>query len=258
MKILDRLGFRFTETADDYGFRLGPRAGFFLWLVFIVNSIGLLAAIGFGIMTPVSVKAPFTGAMEPRQVHKVFPTESGSITELRVRPGDRVVAGDTLALLGVTHAPANQRVTIRSVALKSPHPGTVLAVAGAVGERVSPAAAIVDLADLEHLVLVGWVPEFYRRRLLVGQEAVVRFPIYLGHHFRGAVLRIAPAAQIIQGRSMYEVRLDVTPPEYTGATESGSPTAMPLQPGMNAAGDVLADRMPALKYLVAVRMLHRY
>ena len=98
----DRLGFRFTESADDYGFRLAPRAGFFLWLVFIVNSIGLLAAIWFGIRTPVSVKAPFTGTMEPRQVHKVFPAESGSLTELRVQPGDRVAAGDTLALVAVT------------------------------------------------------------------------------------------------------------------------------------------------------------
>ena len=258
MKTFDRLGFRFTETEDDFGFRLTPKSRFFLWLIFLVNSIGLIAAIGLGIRTPVSVKAPFTGTMEPRQVLKVFPPASGTLTELRVRRGDLVAAGDTLALIGVIHAPADQRVTIRQLALLAPHPGTVLAAAGTPGERVTPGAAIVDLADLEHLVLVGWVPEFYRRRLLVGQEAVVKFPIYRGHHFRGAVLRIAPAAQLVQGRSMYEVRLDVTPPEYTAAAESGRPAAMPLQPGMNATGDVLADRMPALQYLIAVRLLHRY
>jgi hypothetical protein len=54
---------------------------------------------------------------------------------------------------------------------------------------------------------------------------------------------------------MYEVRLDVTPPENT---PYGDGTELRLTPGMSATGDVLVDRMPALKYLVAVRMLHRY
>jgi multidrug efflux pump subunit AcrA (membrane-fusion protein) len=249
MRIIDRLGFRFTESPADYEFRLGPRAAFGLWFVFIVNALALIAGITVGLRTPVTVKAPLIGQMEPRQLHRIFPEAEGVLAELRVRRGDRLAAGDTLGILAVANPPAR-------LAVRSPGPGTVLAITAAEGEPVSPAVAIFEVADLEHLVLVAWVPEFHRRRILVGQEAVIRFPVYRRTHFRGAVLRVSPAAQVIQGRSMYEVRLDVTPPETAGDPQSGAD--FPLMPGMSATGDVLVDRMPALRYLVAVRMLHRY
>jgi len=248
MKHVDRLGFRFTEGPEDYDFRLAPHAGVGLWLVFILNALVLTGAIVLGLRTPVTVKAPLTGQMEPRQLHRIFPEAAGTLAEIRVRKGDLVAAGDTLAIL-VPTSPAGH------LAVRSLGAGTVLAIPAAVGEPVTPAASILEVADLEHLVLVAWVPELHRRRILVGQEAVIKFPVYRRTNFRGAVLRISPAAQVIQGRSMYEVRLDVTPPENT---PYGDGTELRLTPGMSATGDVLVDRMPALKYLVAVRMLHRY
>jgi multidrug efflux pump subunit AcrA (membrane-fusion protein) len=247
MKVRDRLGFRFTEGPVDYDFRLAPHAGVALWIVFVANALVLIGAIVLGLRTPVTVKAPLTGQMEPRQLHRVFPAANGELAEFRVRKGDQVAPGDTLAILAAATGP---RV------VRSPGAGTVLALAAAPGDPVSPSTSILEIADLEHLVLVAWVPEFHRRRILVGQEAEIKFPVYRRVSFRGAVLRISPSAQVIQGRSMYEVRLDVTPPESTPYYHGGAD--LQLTPGMSATGDVLVDRMPALKYLVAVRMLHRY
>ena len=106
MKLIDRLGFRFTESPEDYDFRLAPRAAFGLGLVFVVNAVVLVGAIALGLRTPVTVKAPLHGQMEPRQLIRVFPATSGTIAELRVRKGDRVAPGDTIAILATTNGPS--------------------------------------------------------------------------------------------------------------------------------------------------------
>ena len=70
-----------------------------------MNALVLIAAIVLGLRTPVTVKAPLAGQMEPRQLHRVFPDLNGELAELRVRKERYTVAscqGDCLADLELT------------------------------------------------------------------------------------------------------------------------------------------------------------
>jgi len=433
VKVVDRLGFRFTEYPEDHDFGLGRRAEIFTQLIFLATGAALLGTLILGILTPVSVKAPISGQIAPQRVHRVFPEVRGPIIELRVRKGDVVAKGDTLAVLRVEDYAArladlefqksqaerklaqltedfasrieqldfqirqaglsagevgtsgeesraererqqavaekelkqaelmladaekkvrnnqtlfergliardqldesrtqremaaadvaikqkgleaaratlvagrrqdvlgnakaveeqrrlrSQRAAVEAerdielataehevadlgrriqlgrteldrAAVVSPAAGAVVTEPAAAGETVSPDAPLTEVANLDHLVLVAYVPEIYRKRILVGQQAVIKIPTYKDYEFRGTVLWISPAAQIVQAQNMYEVRLDVLPPAHPPALRSN---AEPIQllPGMTAAGDVLVDRMRAIKYVVVVKMLKRY
>ena len=97
----DRFGFRFIEYGTDHDFELGPGARIFSNSIFMVSMLVVLLVVTFGFVTHVSVKAPISGQILPERIHKIFPEISGRVTEVRIKPGDQVAAGDTLAVLRI-------------------------------------------------------------------------------------------------------------------------------------------------------------
>lgn len=431
VRVVERLGFRFSEYPDDYDFNLGSGARSLTGIVFVVTAAILLLALVFGIVTPVSVKAPISGQIEPERIDKLFPEIRGRIVEVKVKKGDLVAPGDTVAVLRVEDyeekladlqfqrsqaekrlaqlkedfanrldqldfqirqqrialgeigtsgeetlsereravlvsdreftqaklhladaekkAQASERLFERGLisrdqleqsrmqrelaqseydikkkgvetaraalattkrqevlggakgkeelkrlesqrqatfsqqeievagaehevaelgrrmqrgevevgrrVVESPVAGVVLETTANAGEPASPESPVASVANLDHLVLVAHVPELYRKRIDVGHKAALKFSTYKDYEFRGTVLRISPSAQFIQSQSMYEVRLDVQPPEKLPALRAGE--NIRLLPGMTATGNVIVQRMRMLKYVVVVKMLKR-
>ncbi len=431
LETTDRLGFRFVEYADDHDFQLGPGARTFANLIFLVTAGIIVATLLLGLITPVSVKAPISGQFKPQTPHRVFPKIAGAIAELRVKLGDIVALGDTLAILHAENyeetladlefqksqaekklsqlgesldnqleqldfrisrqelalaeqdasgaegrlqreraaAVAETEVTKARISLEDARKkaesgetaysrgiisrnefddlvaarrlaesdykirlkdlevaqaalrtgrrqdalggakgeeelqrlraerdrtekqrelelaaaeyevdnldrrirrgalevgrravvagaaGVVLQLPLGVGQTASPQALLAEIADLDDLVLEALVTEVHRKRIALGQKAIVKIPTYKDFEFLGEVVHIDPAAQTIQNRSMYRVKLRVERPKKAPVLADGE--TIRLLPGMSASGDILVDRMKALKYVVVNKMLKR-
>jgi multidrug resistance efflux pump len=104
--------------------------------------------------------------------------------------------------------------------LAAPIPGTVITRTIEPGEVVSPGAALLELADLEHLTLTVYVPEDRYGEVALGDQVSVRVDSFPGASFTGTVSRIADQAeftprnvQTVEGRAstVFAVELALDP-----------------------------------------------
>jgi multidrug resistance efflux pump len=79
--------------------------------------------------------------------------------------------------------------------LASPLSGLVLSRNVHVGEVALPGAALLSVADLEHLTLTVYVPENELGRLSLGQEIPVTVDAYPGRTFHGTITHVATEAE---------------------------------------------------------------
>jgi HlyD family secretion protein len=116
------------------------------------------------------------------------------------------------------------------LALVSPVAGTVITRTIEPGEVVSPGAALMELADLEHLTLTVYVPEDRYGQVAVGEQVRVTVDSWPGQTFTGTVARIADQAeftprnvQTVEGRTstVFAVELALDPSD--GKLKPGMP-----------------------------------
>jgi RND family efflux transporter MFP subunit len=118
----------------------------------------------------------------------IFTTVNGKISEVRVREGDAVRKGQVLALIdrdqaGLKFAPAEVTSTIS---------GTVKDVLTEVGATVNPAAPLFQIADMDVVEVVVYVPEKKISRVRAGQEVEIKVVAYPERVFSGTVARLSP------------------------------------------------------------------
>lgn len=116
------------------------------------------------------------------------------------------------------------------LALAAPVAGTVITRTIEPGEVVSPGAALLELADLEHLTLTVYVPEDRYGQVALGEQVTVTVDSFPGQAFGGTVSRIADQAeftprnvQTVEGRASTVFAVDLALDPSDGRLKPGMP-----------------------------------
>jgi multidrug resistance efflux pump len=117
------------------------------------------------------------------------------------------------------------------LALVAPVASTVITRTVEPGEVVSPGAALLELADLEHLTLTVYVPEDRYGQVALGEQVTVRVDSFPGASFSGIVRRIADQAEFT--------------PRNVQTVEGRASTVFAVELALDPSGGKLKPGMPA-------------
>lgn len=122
---------------------------------------------------------------------KVSPEISGRVTEVRVKEGDSVNAGETLARL----EEKNTSLQNRDAALvKAPGTGVVIKKFLTPGETVAPGQRVFLLANLDNLFVSARIDETKIERVKVGEPVTIHIDAFPDHEIQGIVQEVGLAA----------------------------------------------------------------
>ncbi|MFM1651587.1 HlyD family secretion protein [Brevibacillus sp. B_LB10_24] len=122
---------------------------------------------------------------------KVSPEIAGRVTEVRIKEGDAVEAGETLARLDEKNASLQNR---DSALVKAPVTGVVIKEFVSVGENVSPGQRVFLLANLDDLYVSARIEETKIERIHVGDPVSFTIDAFSGKQLQGVVEQIGLAA----------------------------------------------------------------
>lgn len=122
---------------------------------------------------------------------KVSPEISGRVTEVRVKEGDAVEAGETLARLDEKNTSLQNR---DAALVKAPGTGIVVKEFVTVGENVSPGQRVFLLANLDDLYVSARIEETKIEHISVGDKVTLNIDAFPGHQLQGVVEQIGLAA----------------------------------------------------------------
>jgi RND family efflux transporter MFP subunit len=128
------------------------------------------------------------GDVLPRSEVSIYPNTAGKVTELRLRAGDRVVRGQTVAMVD----PGRPGEVYAQSPVISTISGTVLSAPVNPGDTVSTQTALLVVGDLSGLSVETFVPERFSTNIRLGLEAAVSFEALPGEVFPAAVDEISP------------------------------------------------------------------
>jgi HlyD family secretion protein len=136
---------------------------------------------------------------------------------------DRSVA---LAIANIETARANlemAKIVLGYTTLTAPFDGVILVRQAELGEVVSPGAAIITLADIDHVWLRAYVNETDIGKIRFGEAATVTTDSYPGGEYQGRVSFIAEAAEFTpksvethaeRVTLVYRIRIDIDNPSH--------------------------------------------
>ncbi|GHV80063.1 hypothetical protein AGMMS49944_18540 [Spirochaetia bacterium] len=118
----------------------------------------------------------------------IYPTMAGKITEMRLQVGDRVSAGQTVAMVD----PSRPGEVYSRSPVTSTIGGTVLQAPVSPGDTVTTGTAIYVVGDLGTLVVETFVPERFSTAIQMNLDAQVSFEAMPGETFAAEVSEISP------------------------------------------------------------------
>ena len=252
----DELGLFRSEAIDA---RRAPQLGEPLLpnpLAHSVAAIGALvclcAGIAFVTLLEVPRRATVRGYLVPNLgVVRIHPPQTTTLLALSVVEGQRVVAGQLLAVLATPHG------SRRELVLRAPVAGMVTAIAVQVGAAVSPGrpllAMLPDGARLEARLLV---PSRDAGLLQLDQAVVLRLDAFPYQRFgmqRGRVRSVARSIQL-PGEVEGPVALEAPAYAVVVTLEAEAVRAYgrewPLRPGLLLEADIILERTPLYRRLL--------
>jgi HlyD family secretion protein len=115
------------------------------------------------------------------------------------------------------------RIVLGYTTLKAPFDGVILVRQAELGEVVSPGAAIVTLADIDHVWLRAYVNEPDVGKIRLGEAATVTTDSYPGKEYPGRISFISEAAEFTpksvethaeRVTLVYRIRIDIDNPSH--------------------------------------------
>lgn len=155
----------------------------------------------------------------------ILPDIGGKITEILVKKGDAVQAGDTIAMVD----PSKPGAQYKASAVVSPVGGTVSAVKANEGETVTTNTAIVQLAGDRNLKITARIPEKYLGTLQDGMSATFTTVAWPDRAYTGTLTYIAPTVSTTN--RTVDIELNIT----------GDTTG--LKEGMYVSLDLITERI---------------
>jgi HlyD family secretion protein len=131
-----------------------------------------------------------------------------------------------LAIANIESARTNldmAKIVLDYTTLKAPFDGAILVRQAELGEVVSPGAAIVTLADIDHVWLRAYVNEPDVGKIRLGEAATVTTDSYPGKEYPGRISFISEAAEFTpksvethaeRVTLVYRIRIDIDNPSH--------------------------------------------
>ena len=131
-----------------------------------------------------------------------------------------------LAIANIGNARASldlSRIVLGYTTLKAPFDGVILVRQAELGEVVSPGAAIVTLADINHVWLRAYVNETDVGKIRLGEEVKVNTDSYPGKEYPGRISFISESAEFTpksvethaeRVTLVYRIRIDIDNPSH--------------------------------------------
>ncbi len=160
-----------------------------------------------------------TGVVEPQNRLEIKPTVSGRVEQIMVKEGDRVKAGQELALLSSTdratlldaarkqgkEAVAYWEEAYKASPLIAPIDGEVIVRAVEPGQTVTTSDPVLVLSD--RLIVTAQVDETDIGGIKVGQPAIVSLDAYPETRIKSVVDHIAYESKVVNNVTIYEVEI---------------------------------------------------
>jgi multidrug resistance efflux pump len=125
------------------------------------------------------------------QIINVSSPQSGTLSELRVRLGDKVAAGDVVATVSV---PSTTNNTLKKINVTTPIAGTVIQTSAVQGQGVAAGLSLLQVTDLNNLSITAYVDEGQISNIKLNQDVDVKIDAYSGTSYTGHVQQIVSAA----------------------------------------------------------------
>jgi multidrug efflux pump subunit AcrA (membrane-fusion protein) len=116
------------------------------------------------------------------------PTVAGKLTDLYVKVGDSVRAGETIASVD----PSRPGEVYSKSPIVAAISGTVLSAPVNIGDSVTAQTAVLTIGDLNSIVLETYVPERFSTDLRTGLSAEVGFEALSGERVLAQVYEVSP------------------------------------------------------------------
>jgi macrolide-specific efflux system membrane fusion protein len=172
-----------------------------------------------------------TGTVQPQNRLEIKPPISGRIDKIFVEEGQRVKAGDILALMSSTDRAAlmdaarlqgaaamkNWEDVYKSTPLIAPIEGDVIVRAVEPGQSVTQNDAIIVLSD--RLIVQAQVDETDIGKVKLGQQAVITLDAYPKIEVRAQVDHVSYESKTVSNVTIYTV--DIVPQEVPDVFRSG-------------------------------------
>ncbi len=135
-------------------------------------------------------------------------TQSGTVTEILVKRGDRVSAGDTVTYIDPSRPGASYKLS-PVVAKVS---GIVTDIPVAVGQTITASQPVITIAGESELVVEAAIPEKFLGTVSEGMSAELESVAYPGRIYTGTLTYLAPTVDTTTRSSDIEIR-------FTGDTD---------------------------------------
>jgi HlyD family secretion protein len=182
------------------------------------------------------------GTVDARDVAETAHKQSGAALErdkaLEASADKRIA----LAIANIDTARASlemARIVLGYTTLKAPFDGVILVRQAELGEVVSPGAAIVTLADIDHVWLRAYVNEPDVGKIRLGEAATVTTDSYPGKEYPGRISFISEAAEFTpksvethaeRVTLVYRIRIDIDNPSHELVPGLPADARIPVRP----------------------------
>lgn len=175
-----------TEAASAPRPRPRRRARPIILAVVGLIVLAVLARFGYTYYLNSTLYVSSDDALVDSNMVSVAPLASGTLETWRIKPGDRVRAGQVLGQI----KPATGTVY---TSITSPIDGTILRVDGKEGQVVAQAQAIAYVANLDAMRITAYIDESEIGRVRAGQPVEVTVDATGGNVYQGTVSEVLPA-----------------------------------------------------------------
>jgi multidrug resistance efflux pump len=193
--------------------------------------VALVARFGYNYYVDSTLYVTTDDALVDSNMVSVAPLASGTLVIWRIKPGDKVRAGQVLGQVRPTTGSAYSSIT-------APISGTVLRVDGKEGQVVAQAQALAYVANLDAMRITAYIDENQIHKVRPGQTVEVTVDATGGNVYQGTVSEVLPATA-----SSFAIipSSDRTTSNFTKVTQRievhitiGSTAGTDLFPGENA------------------------
>ena len=150
----------------------------------------------------------FSGTVTANDTVPVLPGNTGKVSSLDIKVGDRVSKDQVLAYVD----PSRDGQKYNPSPVKAPVDGTVTSLNASVGAMVSPQSAFAIIEDLDNLHISFSVMERYATKVKKGTKANITFEAFPGEVFTATVTEVSPTMDVMTRTLKAKAVLDTEDP----------------------------------------------